>query len=157
MAYGFNDDKSKHFFGVEKTIITPQTDEHFDSVLKRVFRTIRTLENNGSDVLYVDILQGDFSEIVNGRYIITRSTNINDDEIRLSKSELFTRGGYSSTGNLNICSFNYYKSGNSEDVSGSTYVLKKPTTSGTAPTATETDLSLSTYISCRIDIGWIEV
>lgn len=157
MAYGFNDDKSKHSFEMGKTTITPQADEKFDSVLKRVFGTIRTLESNGSDVLYVDIVQSNFSEIVDGRYIITRSRNYNDDEIRLSKSELFTRGGYSSTGNLNICSFNYYKSGNSEDVSGSTYVFKKPTTSGTAPTATETDLTLTAYNPCTINIGWIKV
>ena len=157
-AYGFNEDKSKHSFEMSTTVITPQISEKFDSVLKRMFQAIRNLENNGSTVLYVDIVSSSISEfLVSGRYNITKSVPLgNDDEIRISKAEIFTRPGYAQSGDYNISSFIYYKSGSTEEVSGSTYVIKRPASSGTAPTATEKDLTLSTYNQAIIKIGWIK-
>ena len=160
MAYGFNNDKSKHGFELGATNITPTSNETIESVVKRMFEAIISIEDSGKDILFIDIDTGPTqSSHIKERFYVVRNGANTDGTVRvvvIAKSFVNWVAGYEK---LTCYTYGYQKSISSGTVyvNRCQYDLSKPNPNNTSPTANATSATMSDKFYGNIKIVWLDM
>ena len=161
MGYGFNDDKSKHHIDDVKlgaTVLTPTTNETYESIFKRLCNEIISLESQGYQVLHIDIREEDATRYLYTRRFYLDRNDVNSEGTRQTVMSSVWVNYVSGYEILNAKTLGYMKtSGNVETVDFASYTVNKPNPNNSAPTASSSSQTLTSKYYGNITIVWIKM